>query len=97
MAVVEALTLVSQLDATLVEDGLKHLGAVALDGRVESAVTGIAHTLADTDECVPCLIQVIGTTGCLGKVEQHLGITHGDEGLTVACESTSVCLEDIHR
>ena len=66
MAVVEAFTLVSQLDATLVEDGLKHLGAVALDGRVESAVTGITHTLTDTDECVPCLIQVIGTTGWNG-------------------------------
>ena len=83
VAVVEALALVGQLDAALVEDGLEHLGTVALDSGVETAVARIAYTLTNLNKCIPCLIQMVGTAGCLCKVQQYLGIAHGNQGLTV--------------
>ena len=87
MTVVEALALVGQLNATLIEDGLEHLGTVALDSRIKSAVARITHALTNPDESIPRLAEVVGTAGSLGKVQQHLGIAHGNQRLSVTLET----------
>ena len=90
MAVVEALAFVGEFYLTLVEDGFEHLGTIATDGGIESAVAFIAHTTAYLDEGIPGFVEMLGSAGCLGKIEQHFGIAHGNHGRTVAGEAVLV-------
>ena len=79
--VVVAVALVGQFYLTLVEDGGQQPCTVAGDagGKAVVVVCRVAHAAADLLQGVDSLVEMPCAAGCLGEVEQHLGVAHGEQ------------------
>ena len=86
--VVESLALVGQFHLTLIEHGSKHFftrGEVG--GQTVVLLGGVAHAGTNLLQRLQGLVEVVGTGGSLGEVEEHLSVAHPDEGRSALLET----------